>query len=855
MNNIFFVGVVESRQDPLKLGRMQVRVFGVHTESLVDIPTASLPWAIPLMPATSASLSGIGHSGAQYIEGTLVFVFFQDGESRQQPIIMGSAHGIPLNQSPFGENGSTIVDSSVVVPKVSSSVKPTSENTVVDSSGTPVTDSSGEPVSTGTPDGTTSGKCCTSVDTSKMVAKFGNNVSLVCKTLCDFGIKDSFAIIAILSNIAKECLFVPKREDLIYKTITQLRAVWPSKFNKMSDSEASQYLKNEKKLANFVYSNSEGNGSVESGDGYNYRGRGFIQLTKKNNYAAVGSKINVDLVGSPDKAIDPTIAAKVAAQYFINRFNGANRLVFSSLDEALRAITNKINPGRFNIDYPKVVEYSKLFSYDEKNPEEKKAEEDAAKPNNPENDVKKDATKSEIDSGIVGGKTTTTTFSDVGFADPNKKYPLNSYLNEQDTNRLSRRNVENTQVTKKQKNRRSGIRSIGSTFNEPAPAYNGEYPYNHVYSTESGHLQEFDDTPGRERIHTFHTSGTYQEIDKFGNQVNKIIGDKFSIIERNGYVYIDGTARITIGSDVKLVIGGNLDIEVDGNVNYNIGGDLTWKVGGDVKYGIGGKNSISSGGNTDIDSPNVYINSGTADAIGYSSREGKNIDYPLQIPENFLDSEVIQFDDSDESIVQAQHQKSVAEGTVTQKDLDDGKVAKPEVVDDKPPADIKPIDSSCSVFTGKNNIPESTQLSKNFTLAMLSTKAKAGSHKVIAQHGLSEAEIVCNLKQVAENCLDVIKVKYPNMFVTSGFRRGNSTSQHELGQACDMQFTGVTNSGFFEIAQWIKANVVFDKLLLEYKTIQSGNAWIHVSFKKNPRKEVYTYMNNSNTGAGLRKLQ
>lgn len=856
MNQIFYTGIVENRKDPLALGRVQVRVFGVHSESLEDVPTSSLPWAICLMPATSASLSGIGNSGIGYIEGTLVSLYFQDGESKQQPIILGSAHAIPLGQSPFSKTTEEDDSAITISPNTSrSSVKSSTPDILEDSAGNPVVDSSGEPVKVeSTP---VEDRGCALVDISKMKKQFGNNVEIVAKTLCDFGIKDAFAVMAILSNIAKECKFVPVREGMKYSSLDRLRAIFPSKFKSMSDSEGQQYVNNEEKLANFVYANSDGNGSVASGDGFNYRGGGYIQLTKKNNYKAVGDKLGIDLIASPGKVVDPTIAAKVAAQYFINRFGGANKLKFGSLDEALQTVTKKVNPGGFANDYPKVVTYSKLLS-SSTTPEltqKDAAESVAAKPNAPENDLKKNATPAEIDAGIVGGVATSSRAVGSGFMDPNKKYPLNTFLKEPDTNRLSRRNTDLSSVRSRMKARRSGIRSIGSTFSEPAPAYNGQYPYNHVYASESGHIQEFDDTPGSERINTFHNSGSYVETDKFGNHTNKIVGDAFTIIERNGYIYIDGTARVTVGAGVKLVVHGDLDIEVDGNLNWDVGGAVTWKIGSDLKYGIGGRHSIQSSGDTAIDSSTINLNSGASESVAPSARSSSGEDYPAQTPDNFLDSETIKIDDADEDTVDATQKQQIKDGTVTQRELDAGKEAKPEVIDDKPPTKIEPLPASCEAFSGKTGIPDSTQLSKNFTLAMVSTKAKAGSHKCAPQHGLSESQIVCNLKQVAVNCLDKIKAQYPNMFVTSGFRVGGSKSQHERGEACDMQFAGVPNSGYFAIAQWIKDNVVFDQFLLEYKTIQSGNAWLHISYRENPRKQVLTLMNNKTAGQGLHKLQ
>ena len=92
---IWFVGVVEDRADPKSLGRLRVRCLGYHTEDLVKLPTADLPWAHVMNPITSATVSGLGQTPLGAVEGSWVVGFFQDGEDAQMPVIIGTLPGIP----------------------------------------------------------------------------------------------------------------------------------------------------------------------------------------------------------------------------------------------------------------------------------------------------------------------------------------------------------------------------------------------------------------------------------------------------------------------------------------------------------------------------------------------------------------------------------------------------------------------------------------------------------------------------------------------------------------------------------------------------------------------------------------
>ena len=91
----WWTGVVENRHDPMKLGRCQVRIMGYHSPDLNKMPTELLPWAVPMMPVSSASQTGVGWSPTGPVEGTHVVGFFRDGEDGQEPVIMGTLPGVP----------------------------------------------------------------------------------------------------------------------------------------------------------------------------------------------------------------------------------------------------------------------------------------------------------------------------------------------------------------------------------------------------------------------------------------------------------------------------------------------------------------------------------------------------------------------------------------------------------------------------------------------------------------------------------------------------------------------------------------------------------------------------------------
>lgn len=102
--------------------------------------------------------------------------------------------------------------------------------------------------------------------------------------------------------------FVPGVENLNYSG-QGLRKTFPKYF---SASDAKTYARQPQRIANRAYGNRMGNGVEASGDGWRYRGRGFVQITGHDNYAKFSKLLSVNLLGNPDLACRDDIAAKIA---------------------------------------------------------------------------------------------------------------------------------------------------------------------------------------------------------------------------------------------------------------------------------------------------------------------------------------------------------------------------------------------------------------------------------------------------------------------------------------------------------------------------------------------------------------
>ncbi len=114
-----------------------------------------------------------------------------------------------------------------------------------------------------------------------------------------------------------------------------------------TEAIANQYARQPQKIANKVYANRMANGSEASGDGYKFRGRGYIQLTGRDNYTQFGKAIGVDIPSNPD-LVSSTYALASAAWFWSK--NGLNKLADAGAsDTAVTSITKRVNGGTIGL--------------------------------------------------------------------------------------------------------------------------------------------------------------------------------------------------------------------------------------------------------------------------------------------------------------------------------------------------------------------------------------------------------------------------------------------------------------------------------------------------------------------------
>ncbi|AIX12139.1 baseplate hub subunit and tail lysozyme [Citrobacter phage Moon] len=540
----WFVGVVEDRMDPLKQGRVRVRVIGLHPfqktqGSISGIPTEDLPWMSVLQPITSASMSGIGGSVTGPVEGTHVYGHWLD-KYRTNGLVMGT----------YGAN-------SKVRPNTTEGFSdPTGQYPRYLGNDTNVLNQGGE----------------TGYDSTSNVIQDSN---------LDTGIN-------------------PDDTDL---------SDIPEDNN--PDYTIESMLRRDEGLRLKVYWDSEGYPTI--GIGHLIVMQNIRDMNQINKI--LSKQIGREVKGNPGSI---------------------------SMDEASALFTDDLATVQRDIKQnPKVGPvYAKM------NKSRKMALENMS-----------------FQMGVWGVAKFNNMLQAMFVGDWKKAYnsARDSLWFQQTKGRASRvsmiiltGNMESYGIPvstggKKDLSAAAVVRTSTDPseppipndsrilFKEPVSSYEGQYPYVHTMETESGHIQEFDDTPGYERYRLIHPTGTYEEVAPDGRRTRKTVNDLYDITNGDGNILVSGDKKVNVGAnetyynmadrlhqidgsntifirgnetktiegngtllvkgDVKIVVKGNADILVEGDAKTEVQGNHDYTVNGNVKWSVLGNVDMTVAGN------------------------------------------------------------------------------------------------------------------------------------------------------------------------------------------------------------------------------------------------------------------
>lgn len=565
----FYTGVVEDRMDPMKLGRCRVRVVGIHTHNKQVLPTQDLPWAMPVQPLNSGAMSGIGKAPVGPVEGTWVVIFFQD-EDNQFPMMMGTIGGIPQQEGRVDQDtGSLVValdnnigGDSVVFDNAGNAQY---QGTAAEGSGElpdPAAQAQNQTIPTDVP---TAGS-----------AKPGNQYTSISQR-CINDLKKHEGLAKRIGNGQVQAYPDPATGGapwtIGYGT-TRINGAAVTPRTIITEAEAERIFTEQVRAQYLPAVTSRVRAVVTQGmiDAMT----SFVYNVGAGNFAK-SSVLRETNAGNYQKA----------AEAFMMWTKAAGRvlpgLVTRRREEAAMYLADGI-PGPGNTVDPNSVP-----------PESERPEGMPPAPTPVGEPSPNGGTSTGAPTGRSGNG------DQIGFKDPNEKYPR--YINEPDTNRLARHEfIEKTVVMTKEAARLQGIETArGVVWDQAQVPYNAEYPFNHVWESESGHIQEFDDTPGSERYHLYHRAGTFHEIDHNGTEVNRIVGDFYEIVERNGFIYIAGQCDVTVDGAKNLLVKDTLNIDIWNNCNVRVYNDATVQVGGYA--------SLRVTEDLDVKAKNIYMES------------------------------------------------------------------------------------------------------------------------------------------------------------------------------------------------------------------------------------------------------
>ncbi len=336
---------------------------------------------------------------------------------------------------------------------------------------------------------------------------------LLKETCSEYGIEKTYQLAAFFATIGHESSDLQRLEENLNYSSDRLLVVFGNYFS--GETQADEYAGQPKKIASRVYADRLGNGDEASQEGWLYRGRGLIQLTGKDNYSKI-QRSGIPGLKNPDYLMTKTGAAKSAGWFWMSR--DCNTPADQSNVEEFRRLVNGGDNGLDDVRQRFEQALKVLCDIDE------------------DVEIQTDP-NAEPDPTFKGLKTENTLPNPEESPTPDSKY---------------------------------------ETLEEPSVTGKSQYPLNKVYESRSGHIFEVDDTPGAERIHQFHRSGSYTEYHPDGKLVQKAVHERWDMTAKDRNYITQQTYTHTIEQDWYM--------KIKGKVVFNVGKDMTVEAQSKIQF-------------------------------------------------------------------------------------------------------------------------------------------------------------------------------------------------------------------------------------------------------------------------------
>ncbi|NBP55010.1 hypothetical protein EBU71_00430 [bacterium] len=792
----FYIGRVENRNDPLKLGRCQVRVIGVHDEDVSILPTVDLPWAMPVSSINSAASAGIGISPTGITLGSVVLIGFTD-KDQQVPVIFGTLAGIPQN------NETTL------------SIKPADRKVNTASS-----------IGIGS-DGVT-----------KTYSGEISNASLEiqdARPFSTFSVTDATVNSIIENTPFSDTPVLSKIDGVDTYTIGYGQTSWQglpvsstypgsvdqpiavSEFkNYLNDDVAANLAGSVRGLVNQEMFDSVVDVASDLGVGA-FKASSVLPLINSADYAgaagaisglatgigvdsALSSLSGISFGGSSSKKSRRTAAAKKFTSVGTPKFGGE---LFDENTAYVDPIGTNNSSG--NAGTKKGV-YAGLFGA---------ASGYVTYTNEP--DTSRLARHENIDKTSVYQKEAARAFNlerfdystwDAPEVPYNAEYPFNKVIETESGHVFEMDDTPNAE--------RINLYHRRGSWHE---------------WDSNGTLT--DRVAGDRYV--LNERNTYEVSN--GSKVLTVYGELDIVVKNGGKIRIDGPGDIQINNDCNLIIAGNLNANVAGNYNV-IANNILMEAKG--TFSINGENL------TQIDGAKIEIGEGYS-STGLAINENA-VESPIMpvfsplIVNSRSNREQLLYETPDEGDAIAHRQRQITRGLYLSKNLDLGTLGANTI----PVSGVVPSIASrnCELIDSLTTFDPSLQLSARIQLAALN---RNGGIPIIDQLGVTKSSIVCNLKGLCEYVLEPAKDLYANLIILNGFRNKEEIpgapefSQHYVGEAVDIRFSGWNRAQHVAAAIALAENLPYgyDRIVLSYAGAKT--VWLHISWKYDGnRYETFT---------------